>query len=210
MRFFPLALLAISATSAQVSVLTYHYDLARTGLNPAETVLTKARVGSSHFGKLFTQAVDGVVYAQPLYVPGVLIPGKGLHNVVYVATEHDSVYAFDAESNTGADAQPLWSVSFLGPNITTVSPDLVSCHEVTPEIGITSTPVIDPVSGTLYVLAITLNNGVYQHNLHALDITTGAERQGSPVLIQASVPGTGEGGTTVTFQPSAYKQRPGL
>lgn len=193
-------------------MLTYHNDLARTGQNQSETALTRAAVSSGRFGKLFAQPVDGSVYAQPLYVPGVFIPGKGPHDVVYVATEHDSVYAFDADQASGVDAQPLWHVSFINPGggITTVPASMVDCDQIVPELGITGTPVIDPSSGTLFVVATTLENGVYTHRLHALDITTGAERAGSPVEIQASVPGTGEGGSTVTFHAAAYKQRPGL
>src|SRR5581483_581494 len=207
LRFFLCVLMAATTAPAQVSVLTYHNDLARTGQNQAEIALTRAAVGSSQFGKLFAHPVDGYVYAQPLYVPGVYIPGKGPHNVVYVATEHDSVYAFDADETSGVDAQPLWHASFIDPGagVTPVPASMVACDQIAPELGITGTPVIDPVGGTLYVVATTLNNGVYQHHLHALDIASGAERPGSPVEIQASVSGTGEGGGTVTFHAAAYK-----
>src|ERR1700691_3817586 len=179
--------------SCHVSVLTYHNDLARTGQNLNETLLTPASVSSGQFGRLFTYAVDGQVYAQPLYVPGVVIPGQGIHNVVFVATEHDSVYAFDADNHLAA---PLWHVSFLDPGkgLTTASSNDLECGSITPEIGITGTPVIDPASGTLYVVAMTETSpGNFQHQLHALDITTGAEKPGSPVPIQASVPGLGDG-----------------
>ncbi len=189
------------AAYAQVSVLTYHNDLARTGQNPNESALTPASVAGGGFGKLFSHALDGEVYAQPLYMPGVYIAGKGPHNAVYVATEHDSVFAFDADSNAGANAQPLWSTSFLnaGAGVTTVPAANVGCGQISPEIGITGTPVIDPVSGTLYLVAMTLENGTYRQRLHALDIATGAERANSPVEVQ-----------TPGFVPKNYKQRPGL
>jgi uncharacterized protein (TIGR03437 family) len=206
------ALLARAA--AQVSVLTYHNDLARTGQNLAETTLTPANVNMRQFGKLFSYPVDGYVYAQPLYMPAVAIPGKGTHNVVFVATEHDSVYAFDADSGL---IDPLWQVSFIDPasGVTTVPyQNAFNCTQIVPEIGITGTPVIDPASGTLYLVAMTMEvaGGVtsYAHRLHALDLTTGAERSGSPVLIQASVAGTGDKGSTVSFIPRNYKSRPGL
>jgi len=195
---------------AQVSVLTYHNDLARTGQNLSEPLLTKAAVASGRFQQLFSQAVDGYVYAQPLYMPGLSIPGKGTHNVVFIATEHDGVYAFDADDNSGANANALWHVSFLGPGVTTVPAQNVGCSQIVPEIGITGTPVIDPSTGTMYLVAMTLEGSSYVHRLHALDILSGAERTGSPVVIDASVPGTGEGGATLTFEPKNYKQRPGL
>jgi uncharacterized protein (TIGR03437 family) len=204
----------LSPAAAQVSVLTYHNDLARTGQNLAETTLTPANVNMRQFGKLFSYPVDGYVYAQPLYMPAVAIPGKGTHNVVFVATEHDSVYAFDADSGLST---PLWQVSFLdsASGVTTVPyQNVFNCNQIVPEIGITGTPVIDAASGTLYVVAMTMEvsggSTNYAHRLHALDLTTGAERLGSPVLIQASVPGTGDKGTTVTFIPKNYKSRPGV
>ena len=192
---------------SQVSVLSYHNDLARTGQNLNETVLTPANVHSAQFGKRFSYPVDGEVYAQPLYVPNVAVPGQGTHNVVYVVTEHDSAYAFDADGNTPA---PLWQVSFLTGGATTVPNGDVNCGQITPEIGITATPVIDGASGTMYLVAMTKEAGAYVHRLHALDIATGAERPNSPVVVQASVPGTGEGGKTVTFIPKNYKERSGL
>lgn len=191
--------------AAQVSVLTYHNDLARTGQNLSETTLTLANVNVQQFGKLFSCPLDGSVYAQPLYMWGVTIPGKGLHNVLYVATEHDSVYAFDADNGA-----PLWHVSFLNPasGVTTIPfEDAFGCAQIIPEIGITGTPVIDPGSGTLYVVATTkeVSGGAinHVHRLHALDVTTGTERSGSPVVIQGSVPG-------VTFVATNHKARPGL
>src|SRR5215472_6097322 len=200
--------------SAQVSVLTYQYDASRAGANLQETALTPANVNVNQFGKLFSYPVDGYVYAQPLYLPNVLIPGKGTHNVVYVVTEHDSVYAYDADSV--GDGTWLWAVNFLNPaaGVTSVPASDTGCDQIVPEIGITGTPVIDPKSGTVYLVAMTKeksgNNTNYVHRLHALDVGTGLERPGSPVVIQASTPGTGDGGTVDTLIPKNYKQRPGL
>lgn len=217
MRLLAVSILLAGGAAAQVSVLTYHNDLARTGQNLSETALTPANVNAKQFGKLFSYPVDGYVYAQPLYLPGLEIPGKGTHNVVFVATEHDSVYAFDADDGSGANAAPLWRVSFLDPaaGVTTVPyQNAFNCTQIIPEIGITGTPAIDPATGTLYVVAMTMETAGgaagYVHRLHALDVATGAERAGSPVAIQASVPGTGDKGTTVTFIPRNYKARPGL
>jgi hypothetical protein len=197
--------------NCHVSVLTYHNDLARTGQYLSETLLTPASVSSGQFGQLFTYPVDGQVYTQPLYLPGVIVPGRGIHNVVFVATEHDSVYAFDADNYLAA---PLWHVSFLNSSqgVTTASAAELGCGSITPEVGITGTPVIDPVSRTLFVVAMTqeTSSDGYVHRLHALDVTTGAEKPGSPVEIQASVPGTGDGTTTVQFKPWLYKERAGL
>ncbi len=199
-----------------LGVFTYHYDNLRTGLNPNETILTPASVDATHFGKKFSYAVDGQVYSQPLYVPGVVIPGQGVHDVVYVASEHDSVYAMDAD---GVVAGPLWQVSFIDPaaGITTVPPaDTGECCDLAPEIGITSTPVIDPSSGTMYVVAktkeVAAGSTSYVQRLHALDIATGAEKLGGPVVLQASVPGTGDGssGGQVPFIPLRENQREAL
>ena len=204
---------------AGVSVLTYHNNNARTGLNTNETVLTPANVASTNFGQLFTQPVDGFVYAQPLVMTNVTIPGKGIHNVVFVATGHDSVYAFDADNDSGSNALPLWQRSFINPaaGVTSVPSADVGCTDLLPEIGVTSTPVIDPVSGTIYVEAKTeeVTNGVttFFHRLHALDVATGAEKFGGPVAIQVSVPGTGDGNDgagNVPFEPMTHMNRPGL
>jgi len=199
---------------AQVSVTTSRNDNSRDGQNLSETILTPSNVNTAGFGKLFAHAVSGYVYAQPLYVPNVNIPGLGVHNVVYVATEHDSVYAFDADSKTGLNSSPLWHTSFIHPKrgITTVSSSDVNCSDIVPEIGITSTPVIDTTTGTMYVIAKTKESGKFFQRLHALDITTGAERSGSPVVISAHVKGKGDGNVNgvVYFDPLTEGQRPGL
>jgi hypothetical protein len=194
--------LPANPASTLSAMLTYHNDNARDGVNSNETQLTPANVNTNTFGRLFSCSVDGYVYAQPLVMTNVLIPGKGLHNVVYVATEHDSVYAFDADSNQGDNARPLWQVSFIDParGVTTVPSIEFDYADIKPEAGITATPVIDPATGTLYVEARTREPGpVYKHRLHALDITTGAERvsgavSNSPAIIAATnYPGTGNG-----------------
>jgi hypothetical protein len=200
----------------QSNVLTYHNDLARTGQNLNETALTAANVNSTLFGKKFSYSVDGQVYAQPLYMAGVPIPGKGVHNVVFVVTEHNSAYAFDADSNAGANSDPLWKVSYInaGAGITSVPSSDVSCTQITPELGISGAPVIDPQTLTMYFVVMTKEvTGTqtrYFQRLHAVDVTTGGERPGSPVAIQASYPGTSEGGNTVTLNPKAYKSRMGV
>jgi hypothetical protein len=201
-----------SSLHAQVYVTTYHNDNSRTGQNTAETALTTLNVNSGQFGKLFSQTVDGYVYAQPLYVPNLTIGGTP-HNVVFVATEHDSVYAFDADSNAGANATWLWHTSFINPpSVTTVnSSSDANCGDLVPEIGITSTPVIDTTNNTMYLTAKTKESGVFHLRLHALDITTGLEKFGGPIDIQGTVSGS-EGGTpySVTYNPLLEAQRPGL
>jgi len=206
MFFFPLL-----SASGQSDVLTHRNDNMRTGQNTSETILTASNVNSATFGKLFSLPTDGYVYAQPLYKSNVLIAGK-THNVLFVATEHDSVYAFDAD---GQSSLPLWQVSFINPSagITTVPSSDIPDFSIDPEIGITGTPVIDPQSGTLYVVAKTKENGSYFQRLHALDITTGAEKFGGPVVIQASVLGTGDGNDghgNIPFDPFHQNQRAAL
>jgi hypothetical protein len=212
-----LSLLAFLSSSSSSQVTTSQYDNARTGANLSETILTPANVNVKQFGKVFTFPVDGPIYAQPLYLPAVEVPGKGVYNVVYVATENDSVYAFDADGKT---SEPLWKVSFAHPEegITPVPARDVDCPFISPEVGITSTPVIDRQTGTLYVLVRTkerkgmLSADDYVQRLHALAITTGTEKFGGPVAIQASVPGNGAGssGGRVKFNPLRDNPRASL
>jgi len=188
-------------------VTTYHNDIARTGLNPNETILTPKNVNVSNFGKLFAYPLDGSVFAQPLYLPSVSIPGQGLHNVVYVVTENDGVYALDAD---GLTTSPLWYVSLVNPakGITAVPcAQMAQSCNVYPIDGITGTPVIDTVGQTIYFVAQTLENGVYLQRLHALDITTGAEKFSGPTVIQGSVHNS-KG--TLVFDPQHNLPRPGL
>lgn len=196
--------------AAQVNVLTYHNDNGRTGQNLNETTLTPANVNQNTFGKLFTQTVDGYVYAQPLYVSGVNIPSQGTHNVVFVATEHNSVYAFDADSNTGANGGLLWQVN-LGTSATTPSSAL-PFQAIQPEVGITGTPVIDPGSGTLYVDTFTQQGTNFAHYVHALNIADGSEKPFSPVLVAVSVSGKGSGSVNgvLAFNPRQQLQRSAL
>jgi len=207
-------ILSVAALQAQVSVVTQHNDNGRTGQNINETILTPSNVNANSFGKLFSQNVDGQVYAQPLYVPNVNIPGLGTHNVVYVVTEHDSIYAFDADNNTGLNASPLWQKSLIDPanGITSVSSGDVSCGDLVPEIGISGTPVIDLATNTMYLTAKTKENGRFAQRLHALDITTGAEKFGGPVLIAARVKGSGDGSVNgfISFSALREGQRAGL
>jgi len=206
-----LAIAAFSAASlyGQASVLTWHNDNARTGQNLQETILTPANVNMADFGKLFQLAADGKVDAQPLYVPLLQIPGKGLHNVLFVMSEHDTAYAFDADAGT-----PLWSVTLLGSNET--PSDSRNCSQVIPEIGITATPAIDlqmGPHGTIYVVAMSKDgNGTYHQRVHALDLTTGNEEFGGPMEVQATYPGSGaEGnGTLLTFSAAQHEERSGL
>jgi hypothetical protein len=227
-RFFPVitalvatcALLSGAASAQFTGVFTQHNDLSRTGQNINETILTPTNVaattaGVPSFGKEFSFAVDGQIYAQPLYVPNVSIGGT-THNVVYVVTENDGVYAFDADGKTTA---PLWYKSYINP---TGNPSVVpvpcgtdgsttdiSCN-IFPYYGITSTPVIDPVTDTMYFLFRTQETPkggtpVYYQRLRALDIASGADKFGGPVVISGSVPGTGAGSVNgiVSFDPLA-------
>jgi hypothetical protein len=195
-------------TTPNVDVTTYHFDVGRTGLNPNETTLTPTTVTSAKFGLLRVLTLDGKVDAQPLYLSN-LTAGGQQRNVVYAVTEHDSVYAFDAD--TGAQ---IWKTSILGANETTSGDH--GCGQISPEIGITSTPVIDRkagANGTIFVVGMSLDGaGAYHQRLHALDVTTGAEQSGSPTEIRATYPGTGanSSGGNVVFDPGQYAERSGL
>ena len=188
-----------TAAAAGTDVVTYKYDVMRTGQNLTESALTPSNVTSATFGKLRNLMVDGLVDAQPLYLSRLTVAGAA-HNVVFVATEHDAVYAFDADTGT-----ILWQVSLISGGETTS--DDRGCGQVTPEIGITSTPVIDRnagTHGTIYVVAMTKDaSSNYHQRLHALDITTGHEMTGSPTEIAAMFGAT-------TFAPGQYKERAAL
>jgi hypothetical protein len=197
--------------ASNVDVVTYHYDNLRTGLNPKEMILTPGNVTSVKFGKLGSFTVDGRVDAQPLYLSGASIPGKGSRNVLYVVTEHDSVYAFDADSINGTTSAFLWKASVLGSG--EQPSDDRGCGQVSPEIGITSTPVIDRSRNAVYIVAMSKDgSGNYFQRLHALDLTTGAELFGGPTTITATFPGNGANSSNgnVVFDPKQYKERPGL
>jgi Legume lectin domain/Chitobiase/beta-hexosaminidase C-terminal domain len=207
---------ATLSTVGQTPVLTQHNDNARTGQNTSETILTTANVNVGQFGKLFSLPTDGQVYAQPLYVPGVTINGV-VHNVVIIATEADSVYAYDADSNAGANSLPLWKASLVPAGETPLNSALtIGCTDLQPQIGITATPVIDSASNTIYVEAKTTNGSNYFHRLHALNLLTGAEKSPGPIQIAATVTGTGDGSTSgkLVFDSatmSLHQQaRPGL
>lgn len=202
-----------------VNVLTWHYDTARSGLNTNETFLTPDLVNRGTFGLLFNLPTDDFLYAQPLYFAGVSIPGKGVHNMVYAVTENDSVYAFDADSDVGVDAEPLWTVHLTDASAGTSAVPLLdygTSDGSLSRLGITGTPVIDPESGTLYLVAhikdTSGTNPSYHHLLCALDVATGAQKFGGPVVISAHVPGTGGGssGSFVEFNDFYQLQRTGL
>jgi hypothetical protein len=206
---------APAALLAQVDVLTNRYDGARSGANLNEATLTTANVNVDKFGKLYSYPVDGAVYAEPLYVSGVVVNGAR-RNVLYVATMNDKAYAFDADS---ASTAPLWMTDFTNPaqKVTAVPIlDIASGGNIWGNVGIESTPVIDRAAETIYLVARTKENGAYLQRLHALDITTGLERDGSPVTIIGSVAGTaldssvGPGGQVITFNPKLEQQRAAL
>ena len=226
-----LALASLPAM-AQVNVLTYHNDIARTGQNTNETTLTPTNVNTSTFGKLFSYTIDGYAYAQPLYYAN-LTMGAGTaqagttHNVFFIATENDSVYAFDADNNGGANASPLWHVSLIDaahgagsgetpvptPPITDTTTNTLSTNDIVPQIGITGTPVIDSTTNTMYVISkSTISSTTFFQRLHALDITTGQEKFGAPVQVTAQVSGNGNGSTggKLTFDQKWENNRPGL
>jgi hypothetical protein len=198
-----------SAAPATTDVLTYHNDIARTGQNLTETTLTTSNVTSAKFGKLGFYSVDGMVDAEPLYASSVSVPSNGTHNLLIVPTENDSVYAFDADSGT-----KIWQITTLKTGET--ASDNRGCGQVTPEIGVTSTPVIDRTqgpNGAIYVVAMSKDgSGNYHQRLHALDLARGTELFSGPVDIQATYPGTGDNsnGTSVIFDPKQYKERAAL
>jgi hypothetical protein len=193
----------------QTPVTTWHYGNTRTSANTSESLLTPSNVNARTFGKLFTQPVDGQIVGHPLYLPGISIPGQGIHNVVYVATMHDSVYAFDADR---AGTSPLWMTSIFtySPAGATTVPATVKKNAGTTgwtEVGIISTPVIDPASGTLYLVAETYESGHVMHRLHALDVSSGQEKLGGPATIAATYT---LNGITSTFRDLYQINRPGL
>jgi len=190
------------------NVLTWHNDVARDGQQLDETTLTLTNVNSTQFGLRFKLAVDGHIFTQPLYVGNVSVSGQGTHNVVYVGTENDSVYAFDAGGNP---TTPLWQASLTGGGAAVPCGDTYTCA-ISPTVGITGTPVIDTTNNTLYVVTFTVESGTYYYRLHALNITSGAEEFGGPVVIQASVPGIGLGSTggMLDFDPLIQQQRSAL
>ncbi|HSU55756.1 MAG TPA: LamG-like jellyroll fold domain-containing protein, partial [Candidatus Dormibacteraeota bacterium] len=199
------------------AVLSQHNDDSRTGANLKETILTPTNVNTNQFGLIYTRLVDDQIYAQPLVMTNVNIAGRGLRNIVLIATVNDTVYAFDADDPTVVT--PYWQVSFLGPNIVPPSWDDIlaspcgNFRNISGYFGIVGTPVIDPLTGTMYVVARTKEFGTnYVQRLHALSVADGSERPNSPVVITGSVPGTGAGasGGIVTFNPFMQNQRPGL
>ena len=212
---------SIGVTGLQ-GVYTYHNDLARDGVNAQEYALTTASVDTSTFGKLFSCTVDGAVYAQPLWAANLTISGAK-HNVVFVATEHDGLFAFDADSNPCVQ---LWNVSLIDTNHGANSGETTvpsgptgykvggGSGDITPEVGVTGTPVIDPSTNTLYVLSKSMNSGgtSFYQRLHAIDLTTGNEKFGGPANITSSItfPGAGDGGSKVSFNAQQQNQRSGL
>jgi hypothetical protein len=205
------------AVAEPAAVLTHHNDNARTGANLNETSLNVTNVNTNTFGLLYTRTVNDQLYAQPLVMTNVNIPGKGIHNIVIVATVNDTVYAFDADDPTVVT--PYWQVSFLGPNVVAPATDDIlgspcgSFRNISGNFGIIGTPVIDPVAGTIFVAARTKEfNTNYVQRLHALNVATGAERSNSPVVITATYPGNGTGSISgvLTFDPYKQNQRPAL
>src|ERR1035437_8465480 len=198
----------VCSAKADVAVLTQHNDLARTGANLSETTLNTTNVNTNQFGLVFTRAVDDQIYAQPLVMTNINLGAKGTRNIVIVATVNDSVYAFDADDPSVSTQ--YWHVSFLGPGVVPPSnTDMTgACSggyvDFSGHIGIVGTPVIDPVAGTIFLVARTKENGTnFVQRLHALDVHTGAEQPNSPVVITATYSGTGDGssGGVITFDP---------
>jgi hypothetical protein len=216
--FGALAASMFAQTPTPVTVPTWRYDLTHAGENTHETALTPANVNANSFGKLFGLTVDGNVYAQPLYVPGLKMNDGKVHNVLFVATEKDSIYAFDADSNGGTNSKPIWQITLLdaahgaAAGATPQLPQATGENDIGPVIGITGTPVINPATNTLYVVGATEEKAAYFMRLHAINILTGAERANSPVAIKATVTGTGNGssGGKLSFSPLWENQRPAL
>jgi hypothetical protein len=205
------------AVAGPAAVLTHHNDNSRTGANLNETTLNISNVNTNTFGLLYTRTVDDQLYAQPLVMTNVNIPGKGVHNVVIAATVNDSVYAFDADDPTVLS--PYWQVSFLGQNVVAPSTDDIlaspcgNFRNISGNFGIMGTPVIDPVAGTIFMVARTKEfSATYVERLHALDVSTGAERSHSPVIITATYPGNGTDSISgvLTFDPYKENQRSAL
>ncbi len=197
---------SVKAAWSQVDVLTANYDNLRSNSNSSESVLSTSNVNLRQFGKVSTLAVDGYVYAQPLCLSGLDMPDAKTRNVVFVATMHNSIYAFDA--NAVGSPKPLWQLNF-GPSIPN---SFYKFEDIIPEVGILSTPVIDLGTMTLYAVANTLEGGHSVYTLHALDVRTGVERPGGGTVIAGAVPGqgTGSSGGVMTFDPDQHLQRPGL
>lgn len=202
-------------TLLSVNVLTSHNDAARDGLNAAETLLTPANVNQASFGKLFSYPVTGQIYAQPLYVSNLAVPSQGTHNVVFVVTENNDVYAFDANNNSGPTGGLIWHKN-MGPAAATPNNDFGNrygpYHDINPQVGITSTPVIDLASNTMYLDAFTHDGtGLYSHHIHALDLGTGNDKV-TPMLVAATFPGNGAGSSngTISFVADLDLQRPAL
>ena len=205
------------AVTDLAGITTYHYDLARDGVNASEYGLTPASVNKSTFGKLFACPIDGADYTEPLWIPGLTINGS-THNVVFVATQHDSLYAFDGD---GSPCQQLWHVNLLdsahggtGGETPVNWSDVGSGYkDIYPEIGVVGTPVIDPITSTLYVVTKSeTSSPVFYQRLHAIDLATGTEKFNAPVNISATVPGTGDGsvGGQLSFNPQNENQRSAL
>jgi len=202
-----LSLLSLSSVVlSQVSVLTANYDNSRTNSNMSETLLNLSNVKPGAFGKIGAFPVDGQIYAQPLYVASVQIPGVGIRDVVYTVTMHNSVYAIDAAAP--ASIVPLWQVN-LGPSVPS---SVLQFTDILPEVGILSTPVVDIGKQAIYVVSDTLEGGVPVFRMHALSLADGHEMFFGPVVVAASVPGTGAGSNNgaLPFDASQQLQRPGL
>jgi hypothetical protein len=216
--FYGLVPNVLGQTATPVTVPTWRYDLTHAGQNTNETALTPANVNVASFGKLFSLTVDESVYAQPLYLPGLTMNDGLTHNVLFVATTHDSIYAFDADSNGGANANPIWQITLLdtahgaAAGATTVPWTDEGSEDMEPEIGITGTPAINPSTNTMYVVGATKENGAYFLRLHAINILTGAEQPHSPMVIEATVAGTGNGssGGKLSLSPLWQGQRGAL